>query len=363
MNPLVVIDDGHLTTKVVFQSGGALKRFAFPSTVVLGMAEVAGGEIDGADVYFVDRQIDPNLTQIFTAYAAGHPISVDNWSADFPTSKVNRVLVHHALVQTGLCGEVEVVSTVPEPDYHQRVGAENLNTPLIDAKTANIMAGCWRRDEKTGEGEEPSYEIAGVTIRPQGIDAIYDVALSDDPVREQIEVFQARHFSENSAFAVIDIGGRSTRVTMGIWVPELYSPEVHTKRSKTVAIGVMDVVALVQGAVEKKFGAPTLAVEAVELLTQGTMTIEGIRHELGDIVTDAVDAVGSTLKVEIDAILQGNAPLGLMVICGGGAALFKDLGATYPANIVRSPDNPQFATAAGIMKSMIISDLARDGAE
>ena len=363
MNPLVVIDDGHVATKVVFQSDGELKRLVFPSKVVLGMAEVAGGEVEGADVYHVDRQIDPQLTQIFTAYGPAHPISVDNWHADFPTSKVSRVLVHHALVRTGLCGEVEVVSTLPEEDYHQRVDGENLNRPLVEAKTANITAGCWRRDEKTGEGEEPSYVIAGVTIRPQGVDAIYDVALTDDPDPDQIDAFQARHFSEHRTFGVMDIGARSTRVTLGTWVTEHYSPQVATKRSKTVAIGVMDVVGVVLGTVAKQFRSQPLVFEAIDLIARGSMTIGGVRHDLSAILRSAIEAVGTRLKAETDAILQENAPLGLLVFCGGGASLFKDLAASYPAGIVRLADDPQFSTAAGVIKSMILSDFAEEGAE
>lgn len=362
MKPLVVIDDGHTATKVVSRKGNEAEAFVFPSKAVLGVAEVSDGEVMGAEVYFVDEQLKPRPNQVYTIYNREHPITVDNRFEGFPTSKQNRVLVHHALVQSGVDGDVEAVTTIPVRDYFKPSADSKLNDDLMAAKNENVQGECYRRDNLTGEGEEPHYELTVATVLPEGVYAIYDVALSSEPKGEELAEFQERYFSNNSAFAVIDIGGKTTDVIIAKWNIADASFTVDIKKSKTMKIGVMDVAVELERELEKLFGVSDLSFDALDLLEKKQITISGVDHDIGETVEGIVDLIGDKISDRIAPVLDGYRQFGVMVFCGGGAALFKNIADNYPDTVVHTPKDPQFSNAMGIMKfRTVYEQFAGDG--
>lgn len=361
MRTLVVIDDGHTATKVVWRQGDEAEAFVFPSKAVLGVAEVAGGEIHGADVYFVDAMVKPRPNQIYTLYGREHPITVDNRFEGFPTSKQNRVLVHHALVRSGVTGPVDIITTIPVRDYFKPSSPSGTNDDLTAAKNENVTAKCFRRDAMTGEGEEPFYEIEDALVFPEGVYAIYDVAFSDEPSGEELEQFQEKYFSGNSSFAVVDIGGKTTDVIIAEWNSADASFTVDIQKSKTMRIGVMDVAVALEREIERKFDVSDLSFDALDLLDQKAITISGVKHDISDLVADAVALVGGKISDRIAPMLDGYRQFGVMIFCGGGAALFRDIASRYPSSIVHTPADPQFSNAMGIMKFRTAYEQSMEG--
>lgn len=361
MRSLVVIDDGHTATKVVWRQGEEAEAFVFPSKAILGVAEVVGGEVHGADVYFVDQKLKPRPNQIYTLYGREHPITVDNRFEDFPKSKQNRVLVHHALVRSGVTGSVDIITTIPVRDYFKPSSPSGANDALTAAKNENVTGKCYRRDALTGEGEEPYYEIDDALVFPEGVYAIYDVAFSDTPSGEELDAFQSKYFSGNTSFAVIDIGGKTTDVIIAEWNCSDASFTVDIQKTKTMRIGVMDVAIALEREVERRFDVSNLSFDALDLLASGKITISGVIHDITDIVQDAVALVGGRISDMIAPLLDGYRQFGVMVFCGGGAALFRDIAAKYPSTVVHTPEDPQFSNAMGIMKFRTAYEQSLEG--
>lgn len=361
MRTLVVIDDGHTATKVVWRQGDEAEAFVFPSKAILGVAEVVGGEVRGADVYFVDQKLKPRPNQIYTLYGREHPITVDNRFEGFPMSKQNRVLVHHALVRSGVTSSVDIITTIPVRDYFKPSSPTGTNEALTSAKNENVTAKCYRRDALTGEGEEPYYEIDEALVFPEGVYAIYDVAFSDTPTAEELEAFQSKYFTGNNSFAVIDIGGKTTDVIIAEWNCSDASFTVDIQKSKTMRIGVMDVAVALEREIERKFDVSNLSFDALDLLASGSITISGVVHDISDLVADAVALVGGKISDRIAPILDGYRQFGVMIFCGGGAALFREIAAQYPSTVVHTPDDPQFSNAMGIMKFRTVYEQSLEG--
>lgn len=356
----MVIDDGHTATKVVWRRGDEGGAFVFPSKAVLGDVDISGGELPNADVYFVDAKVKAKPNQIYTVYGREYPITVDNRFEGFPLSKQNRVLVHHALVEAECMGDVEVITTIPVRDYFVPNADSRKNDELMVGKNTNVASPCYRRNPLDGEGEEPHYNISNAIVLPEGVYAIYDVALSASPVAAELLSFQKKYFSDNTGFAVIDIGGKTTDVIIADWNQEDANFTIDILKSKTMKIGVMDVAIALEREIEKKFNVSNLSFDALSLLDQKSITLSGVQHDVTDIVDDVVEMVGDKISNRIAPLLDGYRQFGLMVFCGGGAALFKSVANQYPATVVHMPDDPQYSNAMGIMKFQAVQQHSID---
>ena len=350
MTDRVVIDDGHTATKVVSRLSGRIDQLVFPSKVVLGTADVGAPD---AFVYHVDRDADPRPNQVHTLYGRGHPITVDNRHDGFPTSPANRVLVHHALLEVGAESDVSITTTLPLDDYYR--GRGEIDDALIEAKRRNIASPCFRRHDVTRDGVRPPYRITAHDVRPEGAYALIDVATGWDQDAGAIARYLAETFAETPLFAIIDIGGRTTDLTIARWNLDRSHFTVDTRRSRTIRMGVMDAADRVSDEIAYRYRTRDTG-DSLAILESRSVTFGGARHDVGEVVDQEVEFVQDALLQRIAPALNDHSQFARMIFCGGGAALFPAIGRAYPPEIVTIPDDPQFSNARGIMKYLMGSE-------
>jgi len=211
----VGVDDGHYSVKIVTDKG----CFSFPSRAkqgrhVINTKEQNAGmyETEEGRTYTVNGSItDPQETRF----------------DEYPSSQLNRVLVHHGLVKAGLAGKKVVLATgLPFDSYY--IKGER-NTPLISKKTQNLSKSV------TADGVDMA-TVAHNMVTTEGIAAYMDqlMDMRGTPTAECKRLM-------SSTVGVIDIGGHTTDVA--VMLPQDIDSDggvvVDVARSGSVKIGLL----------------------------------------------------------------------------------------------------------------------------
>lgn len=346
--PLVVaVDDGYAQIKLIGSqpgdtllegnsviAGGQTGRKRFLSNVRSGRHAIGDLSGDGAIACYLTEE-----GQQFTVsdLVAGESTRFDGYH----TSQMNRVLITHALCESGYSGQrVTLWAALPVGDFFS--GAVK-NQAAIDAKVANLRKGVLLDGELPGNvltGQRVSSasiaELVDVRVGCQAVSAFVDWFLDDDLVERDVPIDRV---------AVVDIGGRTTDIAL-----ILGGSSFDPGRSGTENIGALNVHESLSAMLQEKFRfkAPLGAARLDGALRQGSIRLFGHLHDISELVTRAIDEHMTELRQKITGYLGDGADIDAVLFVGGGAGLFRGIENMFPHGVIA--EDPEFTNARGLYK-------------
>lgn len=305
---LVVIDDGSNYLKVSYiDKDGEKTLLSFESRVInKAMPSLTG---DG----YSKNSFQINGNKYSVSKSSIDVIPTNN--KEYQYSEHNRVLIHHALRQIGITGDVEVCATLPIGTFFNLDGSEN--SVAIDAKCNNLIGEIDYLDGNS------SINITGCYVLPESIPAFVcakkELKLSGD------------------RFLVIDVGGTTTDVA-------IITSDNQIEKSTSFNFGAFKAIKEFTSIVCNKLDLNELS-DALALNGFLTGSI------LGQDVSDDALRIKNDFSKSVEALIKQFAEIKLfdsVIITGGGSHL---LSLAYP-NVVKT-SNPQFDNASGML-SMVL---------
>ncbi|CAE6793892.1 Plasmid segregation protein ParM [Paraburkholderia domus] len=321
----VGVDDGHSGIKVVTDGG---QKFYVPSRIVRGADLIT---IGGADDHVYESEDG-------TLYAVSESLPfMDTTFSDYALSDINRVLVHHALLQAGQGGQdVSIVTGLPVGDYYV---ANQPNREFISRKVENLLGATVRHKNE-------SIELARIVkhnVVSEGIAAFFDLLL-DMNGRQRDDIAA---MIENGAIGIVDIGGKTTDIAVVI----NGGSTVDGKRSGTDNVGCLSLSRAVENELKAKFNATAIAPAQVDrAVREGVVRIFGSERECADIVAEQKQELAQQIIKATHRKMRDASDLERVFFVGGGVELLEEqLAGLYPHG--EFVEDPQFANARGMYKA------------
>ncbi|MFI3246278.1 MAG: ParM/StbA family protein [Ferrimonas sp.] len=292
---VVVIDDG----------SGAIKANgkAFSSFVV-------EGHKDGACSFF--RIGFEDFAVVDTHHGA-----LDTTRIEYQTSNSNLVMVHHALMQSGVTGDIKLAVTLPASIFYQKNGAKNLAE--IKKKQTHYLKSIDALDQDFSSVELP-YRISEVIVFPESAPAIYDAGTA------QVDVM--------GTTIILDIGKFTADVSVfdgGKFVSAASSED-----------GTHQLFGLIQRELSN-VGSP------LSTRSRDDLQVRYRRGQLSASIMEPAIANWVSRLVATDEFSRELAIADLIVVCGGGAYIagehIKNL---LDSHNVFIPFEPEYAISRGI---------------
>lgn len=353
----VGVDDGHYGIKLAIEPGvlthhpvsgepvgdGEIVEVYLASRLVDGQA--FAGEDDGTNCYKVGERV---YTVVGDANVGKS--SMDTRVVDYPTSPMNKVLVHHALYMAGLGGmDVSLVTGLPVNRYYNpATGKPNidyikaktdflLNDPPVNlngsVQLANIVAHRVMSEAVAGYFDALIRVVGGKGV----IDEEFDAMVEDMPV------------------TVVDIGGNTTDTATLL----AGGSSIDRERSFSLENGGLHIEQRVEHGIRHKCAIDPATVIAKPVLEKAIMQ-RSIRL-LGKSV-DLGDLIGSELAIEADKIrnglrarIQGAETSAVVLLIGGGAEMLREYATQWFAH-GQIPAGPRHANARGMLKAHYMAD-------
>lgn len=321
---VVGVDDGYAFIKLAWYE---------PGTTTIRTAAVRSHAQSGADVISVSGEImGAYETEGGERFTVNPSIAgMDTRFPDFPTSPLNRVLVHHGLNEAGFSGmDVRIGTTLPPQQFFREGDGR---TRLINGKRESLL-----KPVKSLSGQA-SPKVVDHEILPEAVAAVIDYTITDDG---RI----AQQFS--APIAVVDIGGRTTDV-----VVVLPDNQIDKSRMRTEHLGVLNVIDRVQTEVIDQFDLDPTDADAIDFdqaVRNRKIRLHGSESDISQIVDGAIQEVGRRILHVVQTKIAGGASLEAILFVGGGAAVMRKVISQYPNALVHS--NPQFANARGVLKAL-----------
>lgn len=326
---LVGCDDGFAAVKLAFFNGGQLQQIMIPSRAAVGAnltAQTTGGDSDAT--YHADD---------VTYTVSEHLKAQDTRFQSYPTSALNRVLVHHALRKAGLGGmRVCIATGLPPGNYYR---GDGLNQRLISGKQRNLLARI-----STGD-REPVATIIDHHVFSEAASGLVDycVGLKGETLHEVTE-----------PIAVVDIGGRTTDC-LTILPP---GNQVDQTRSGTANMGVLDVMDVVRAHLCDAFDLEEVSDQRIDqAIRTGSVQLFGKSQSVRAAVDNAIREVSEKILRYVQTRFTNAAEVETIIFVGGGAELMRAVIEEFPQAHV--PETPQFANARGMLKYMMLMAAAR----
>lgn len=321
------LDDGHSETKIVMPDG---KCFKFPSRVRAGRSESisirAGsqsnrGYTTGEGDYFIPENESPDSTTF----------------DEYPVSAMNRVMVAHAMLESGISAETKVraCSGLPLKRYYRR---NSINEALVEKKVSNLLTN----DVTLLDGQKTP-EIVDHAVLSEGIAAWIDYVV--DRKKSGLEINERR---AEKRVGIIDIGGGTTEIAV------VKNWDIDTSRSSTVNTGALLVEKIVSDYIQEDFDIKPGFDQIQDVLKSGVITIYGEVRDAKTIADEAMRDVVKRIENEVRANLNSGADLSEIIFVGGGAIYFEKYLADWFTHS-RIAENPSFANARGMQKYIEIS--------
>ncbi len=319
----VAIDDGLAQVKLVGEfPDGTVRALKFRNSVRSGAA--------GAVMSMTGEALDQYVTEEGNTFSCSDSISTEESRfPGFHVSEIDRVLIRHALSTAGYGGlRVHLLTSLPVDEYY-RAGVRDQRR--IDQKMANLMKGV----VKPGNQDAPP-ELETVRVGCQAISAFFDYIMDDDG---------ALMMAPPDAVAIVDIGGSTTDIAV-----VLNGDRIDAVASGAIRNGVLDVHAAVATKLARQVESDLRLSprQLDEACRTRRIKLWGEQRDVGSIVDEAVQEVGSTIAREIERKIGVGATLDRVVFTGGGAALFADTLSRW-RNTETIKDG-EFANARGLLK-------------
>lgn len=248
----------------------------------------------------------------------------------FHTSRLNRVLVQHALIQAGFAGQdVLLFCGVPVADYFKN---SQRNDELIRYKAENLKGGVTPAD-----GSEPA-RIVDVQVGAQAVASFFE-----DTFDEQGRPRPGR--DPQADVAVVDVGGRTTDIAT-----ILGGQQIDQGRSGTRNLGVLDVHDEIAERLRIEFGIEGALPGRMldDAVRSGRVQLWGQVRDVSDLVDTVLTEHEHGLLRELQRRLGDAATVERVLVVGGGAHLFGRLAKQLPNAVI--PDQPETANARGLFK-------------
>lgn len=326
-------DDGFAQTKVVWKKDdGTVGSLIFPSRIAMGNKAT---RTDGGP--------SPLVYQTNSNYFTVTPPSdwVDTRFAGYPTSELNRVLVHHGLYKAGLAGrKVKLVTGLPPGTYYS--GPSGRNDQLIVQK-----AGSMKKPVRPEMNKGLPPEIVDSTVSSEGLAVALDQIFDDDGFERQ-EV--------DGMWSIVDIGGRTSDV-VSIWKDEDHL-SVDPTRTQSMDRGVMSVLDEVRAKIIHRLGIEDRECPPLDdVLRTGQIRVGGDVEDVRALVDEAARRVASEIIQFVRSKIGFGHGMNRVLFAGGGALVFKD--AIQDFKGARVVPEPEFANARGMMKLALASMPAK----
>lgn len=324
-------DDGHFGIKLVTEDAetGEWKQIYVPSRVASGAQVISIGG-DGAD----DNMYDAEDGQSYTV--SEHLPPIDTRFGDYGVSDINRVLVHHALIQAGLGGkDVRIVTGLPVSDYYIGNGK---NTDFIDRKVKSLTA----HSVKNRNPDIACSRIVGHSVVAEAIAAFFDLLLKKDGTYND----DILRMVNEGPIGVADIGGKTTDSAVII----NGGKSVDASRSGTDKLGALSLYDAVEARIKHEFSLDSVTPARIEqAVMTGKLRIFREERDVSKLIDEEKHSLASQIIAAIKRKFRDAADLEGVFFVGGGALLLKQqLADLYPhAQVV---DDPQFANARGMLK-------------
>jgi plasmid segregation protein ParM len=328
------VDDGHYAIKIITEDGG---MFSVPSRAKEGRHLISlGSEDDGGGFYTT------NDGKTFTANEHLQQFQ-DTRSRDFPTSALNRVLVHHGLRQAAL-GDKDVVITTGLPFSYYYLANGEKNRQLISAKCENMR-------KPITCGSSPVATIVKNTVTTEAIAAYIDqlMDMQGKPTPKYGEL-------RESMVGMIDIGGKTTDSVVilpagvGPDGKQVVEPTIDNQRSGSIDVGVLKLNDAVEAKLRSMFELDNCPPRMIEqAIRKGTVRIERQDKDVSDMVTHEKERLTEQIMAGVRAKFGSGKDLDWVFFVGGGAIVLRDQLEKYFANC-EFPEYPEYANARGMFK-------------
>ena len=299
----IVIDDGSNFIKYAYLNDGQPVLKSFTSRVIRkAMPSPCGSKMSAASY-----QIDGENYSVSDTGAG----SIRTNEKSYQLSNANRVLITHAIKQTG-ARTVDILLTLPVGEFFMSDGTRNQQ--LIDLKTANA-----RGDISSLDGEELA-EIKGVFVMPEGVPAF-------SHAKEALGL-------EDGRYLIADVGGTTTDAV-------IFDPESNIETFVSFEVGALNMLKDFGQRVSSSHGLPSLTdaqtyngmVSGVVAGHDVTEHAEHCRKAFETLLLDNVKSLGHF------ALFDG------VIFSGGGSILLKE------SKNVHVTESPQFDNANGALSA------------
>ncbi|WP_370059895.1 plasmid segregation protein ParM domain-containing protein [Neptunomonas phycophila] len=336
--PVVAIDDGYAQCNWAFfdveEKNGVLELEMIEGNIPsLGRrgrhtSGMAGGAVNlyGCPATGEEYTISPWV-----------PSPEDTRSKDYPTTDLNRFLVHAVLDHLGLAGQnVIVVTGLPLQQFMD--GENNTNTVLLNKKRENLMKSC-----HIGTARKPAAKVAYTVTYPEAVSGMVDYLIDDyGNMNPSLKPDVIR--------LGLDIGGNTTDLAIVL-------PGNQIGAFKTLELGVKHIKDKLRQLLIQRFDYepdPQMLEEA--LLKKEVSWFGSDPEDVSPEVADAISFVMTPILSEIDSFKKDFPSLREIVGFGGGVALMhSSIRERYPNIIII--ENADGANARGFLKYGLIYDL------
>lgn len=321
-------DDGHFGIKIVVEGpDGTLIQTYVPSQVAPGSMMTALNDAG-------DNMYETENGQTFTvSVSLPH---IDTRFTGYGYSDINRVLIHHGLMQAGLAGKsVRIVTGLPIDDYFV---ANKPNNAIIEKKVKSLL-------EQKVTSKNPSLRCANIlnhTVQPEGIAAFHDLLIGNDG---QINM-ELAELIKHHKIAFIDIGGKTTDIAVILNGGNALDPA----RSGTEALGGLSLNKVVEQRIKDDFKFDQISPAQVEMAVRtGEFRAFQKQNDVSKIVNEEKRVLAEDIQAALKRKVGDGADLEQVYFVGGGSLLLKEqLKDIFPHAIFT--EDPQFANARGMFK-------------
>ncbi len=322
MTPIQVgLDDGYAFTKVALPDG---RLIAIPSRARVGKSSVTW--IDDGQQRIFEYETEGTL------YSVGAVDAAPTHFEGYPNSGLNRVIVQHALQETGLAGRtIHAISGLPVSAFYNKNGEQRRET--IEKKCHSLKQGVQPKMERL-----PA-EIAFVDVIPEALAAWYDYVIV---TKEDEVMLDEQRLSV--PVAIVDIGGRTTD-----FVVVKDQGVIHTS-SGSLQGGMLDVKQHVANGIQARFDLENVGEQLVTYAVEcGVVRLQGKDHNVAELVGTAKRELVERLYAETRRQLGLGVELDRVLFVGGGTvALMDHIADWFPHQAIA--EHPAFANARGMLK-------------
>lgn len=246
---------------------------------------------------------------------------------DYPYSSVNTVLMHHALVKSGIRNpEIQLSTSIPLHDYFFR---------MEESKRRK------RESVQRGISSDSGITLPIIDHRltlPEGLAGWIDLCFDKDG--------RKKPNLPTGEVGLVDIGGRTTDIAV------VNGLKISTDSIDTVKLGYLDVMDHLNEELNIRFrDSGRFAISALDkALHSRQIEIESGRVEdISEQVDKVLHAFSDRTLQEVNRILGNRGQLSGTCYFGGGVGHMRDIILKQPKVFI--PENPQFSNVIGCLKA------------
>ncbi|AVG43822.1 MULTISPECIES: ParM/StbA family protein [Achromobacter] len=338
-------DDGHYAIKIaVMRPGSPISTFAMPARAWPGKLTSAGltesASAEGLDKIYMtadNQYVTITADDLLGKFA-------DTRSNDYPTSAVNRALVHYALRQAGVSGPTSLVSGLPVDRFYL---GEVPNKELINAKRENLL----KPISCLANIDVPVIEMHQVLS--EAVAAFFDQRYDEDgKVNEEFH-----ELSSSAPVAVVDGGGK----TLDIAVVREGGTGLYKDLSGTADVGALTLYDRLNQELRKQFSlGQDIPIKYLEQAVKtGQYRLYGKPQDVQKLVDGMLEEFSDQIRFEVNKRLKDASQFGRTIFVGGVAELLGKFRTRVfpglPEEAIMIPANPGFANARGMAKAAYLA--------